>query len=305
MNPHCVYIICGATASGKTAVSISLAKHLSTGIISADSRQCYKEISIGTAKPTLEQLREIPHYFIDEFPIANELNAADFEKLAIQYLDNIFQKSDTAIVCGGTGLYIKALCEGLDDMPETNKKIAEEIESAYNNQAMEWLQQQIKKEDIEFYNTGEIQNPARLIRALSFVRSTGKSILSYRTNNKKQRPFSIIKIGLELPREVLYARINQRVDDMMKDGLLDEVKRLYPFRNLKNLQTVGYSELFDYLGSKYSLEQAIEKIKQNTRHYAKRQMTWFRKDNEINWFSANDKDIIDKILTINKSDSKS
>ena len=291
-----VYVICGPTAVGKTAIAIALAKHLRTSIVSADSRQCYTEMSIGTAKPSPEELAEVKHYFINEFPVTESLSAADYEKLALGYLDEIFKTSGTAVVCGGTGLYLKALCEGLDEMPEADEEMSAEIIEQYKLGGMEWLREAVENEDPAFYESSESENPARLIRALIFKRSTGESILEYRTGEKKPRHFQIVKIGIELPREILYERINKRVDIMMEQGLLDEAKGLYPHKHLKNLQTVGYVELFDYLDGKYSLQEAIAKIKQHTRNYAKRQLTWFRKDQEVKWLNAGDKDIISKIL---------
>lgn len=292
------YVIAGPTAVGKTAVAIELAKRLGTTIVSADSRQCYREMSIGTAKPSPAELQEVKHYFIDSFSVNEELDASDYEELALAYLSEIFQEHDTAVVCGGTGLYIKALCEGLDNMPAIDTAIAKELNTKYELFGLKWLQQSIMQEDPAFYNQGEVKNPARMLRALIFKRSTGESILNFRTGKVKERPFHIIKVGLELPREVLYQRINQRVDHMMQDGLLEEVQRLYPLKRLKNLQTVGYSELFDHLDGKYTLEEAVEKIKLNTRHYAKRQMTWFRKDKDIHWFPATEAGLIDKILAL-------
>jgi len=293
-----VYVIAGPTAVGKTAIAISLAERLQTDIISADSRQCYKEMTIGTAKPTKEELQKVRHYFIDEFSITESLTAADFERLALGYLDEIFKEKDVAVVCGGTGLYIKALCEGLDAMPDVDDAIAHEINELYETNGLEWLQQSVQYEDPEYYKQGEIKNPARLIRALIFKRSTGESIVNFRTGDKKNRPFEIVKVGLELHRDVLYERINQRVDKMMEEGLLDEVKGLYAQKQLKNLQTVGYSELFDYIDGSYSLEEAVSKIKQNTRNYAKRQMTWFRKDKEMNWIKADEEGVVEMILQL-------
>jgi tRNA dimethylallyltransferase len=293
-----VYIIEGPTAVGKTAVAIALAQRLGTAIVSADSRQCYEGMAIGTSKPLEGELAAVKHYFIDEFPVTRSLTAADYESLALRYLDEIFATHKTAVVCGGTGLYIKALCEGLDDMPETNPEIVKLVTDEYNLQGISWLQNAVEKEDPEFFTIGETQNPARLMRSLSFVRSTGTSIIHYKTGQKKQRPFRIIKAGLQLPREQLYQRINKRVDRMMAQGLLNEVEQLLPYRELKNLQSVGYSELFDFIDGKCTLPEAVEKIKQHTRNYAKRQMTWFGKDKEINWFSAEDKDLVAKILTL-------
>ncbi len=298
MTPKKVYIIVGPTAVGKTAVAIQLAQRLGTSIISADSRQCYKEMSIGTAKPLPEELAAVKHYFIDEFPVTRSLSAADYEALALGYLEEIFAMNDTAVVCGGTGLYIKALCEGLDAMPEVDEEIMSQAEATYKEQGIEWLRQTVQMEDPEFYKIGEVQNPARLLRALTFIRTTGKSIVHYRSGEKKKRHFEIIKIGLELPREKLYERINARVDKMMEQGLLAEVETLCPMRALKNLQTVGYAELFDYLDGKSQLPEAVDKIKQHTRNYAKRQMTWFKKDKEIRWFGAEDRDVVEKLASL-------
>lgn len=295
-----LFVIAGPTAVGKTAVAIALAKQLGTEIISADSRQCYKGMTIGTAKPTAEELAQVRHHFIDCLDIGTHFTAADYETFAMNTLTDIFEKYDTAVVCGGTGLYIQALCTGLDEMPEVDKSIVSEAEALYEKFGIGWLQQAVASEDPNFFTAGEVHNPARLLRALSFVRATGKSITEFRTGTGKKRPFDIIKIGLELPREVLYARINTRVDQMIAHGLLDEVKSLLPHRHLKNLNTVGYSELFDYLDGKYSLAEAIEKIKQHTRNYAKRQLTWFRKDKEFVWMNAGETGLIHRILHISK-----
>jgi tRNA dimethylallyltransferase len=291
-----VYVIAGPTAVGKTAIAIQLAKHLGTEIISADSRQCYQKMTIGTAKPSAEELAQVRHYFVDEFPVTQSLTAADYETLALGYLETIFRTHNTAVLCGGTGLYIKALCNGLDDMPVIDENIAAQVNDHYQLNGLQWLQQTVQMEDPEFYKRGEIQNPARLIRALIFKRSTGESIVDFRTGTRKQRGFETIKIGLELPRETLYDRINCRVDQMMEQGLLEEVKELYPLRQLKNLQTVGYSELFDHLDRKLTLEEAVDKIKQHTRNYAKRQLTWFKKDKDFTWFQADDPGLIFQML---------
>lgn len=292
------YIIAGPTAVGKTAIAIALAKRLGTEIVSADSRQCYREMSVGTAKPTTVELEEVKHYFIDTHSVTTALDAADYETLALGYLQNIFAAHDAAIVCGGTGLYIKALCEGLDTMPAVSDEIVRDVNNEYETRGLQWLQHAVMEEDPDFYKEGEIKNPARLLRALIFKRSVGESIVNYRTGEKKKRDFRIVRIGLELPREVLYERINTRVDKMMTDGLLDEVRNLYSLRHLKNLQTVGYSELFEHIEGLYTLQEAVDKIKQNTRHYAKRQMTWFRKDKEMHWLQADDPQVVDKILAL-------
>lgn len=293
-----VYVIAGPTAVGKTAVSIALAQRLGTAIVSADSRQCYRGMTIGTAKPAAAELAAAPHYFIDSHNSTDALTAADYEQLSLQYIGEVLQTHSSVVVCGGTGLYIQALCEGLDVMPPADPQIVTAAEQQYAQQGIAWLQQAVATEDPEFYSRGEIQNPARLLRALAFIRTNGSSIVNYRTNSRKQRPFRIVKVGLELPREVLYERINQRVDIMMKQGLLQEVTELMPYRHLKNLQTVGYAELFEYIEGNCTLDYAVDKIKQHSRNYAKRQLTWFKKDKEFIWFSAADPQLTDKILAL-------
>lgn len=291
-------MIAGPTASGKTAVAIALAKRLGTEIVSADSRQCYKGMAIGTAQPTPEELAQVRHYFVNEYPVTKALTAADYEELALGYIEDIFSRHDTAVVCGGTGLYIKALCEGLDPMPETDATIVQQTEEVFRQQGMAWLQHAVATEDPEYYAKGEIHNPARMLRALSFVRSTGKSIVHYRTNNVKQRPFEIVKVALDVPRAALYERINERVDKMIADGLEDEVRQLLSHKQLKNLQTVGYAELFDYIDGKCTWEEAVDKIKQHTRNYAKRQITWFKKDKGFVWIDPNANSLTDEILQL-------
>ena len=287
MSKHLI-VIAGPTAIGKTNIAIQLAQYFNTAIISADSRQCYREMNIGTAKPSKQEQEQVPHYFVDSHAISEDLNAGDYEQLALKYLDIIFEKNDVAIVVGGTGLYLRALCEGIDEMPEINREMEQQINEQYKENGLLWLQDQLKTEDPSFFEDAEQDNPHRLMRALIFKLSTGKSIVEFKTGVKKERTFNIIKIGLELPRAELYQRINQRVLQMMEAGLLKEVEQLLPFQNLKNLQTVGYSELFDYFNGKISLEKAVEKIQQHSRNYAKRQMTWFKKDKDMNWFSPDD-----------------
>lgn len=269
---------------------------LGTAIVSADSRQCYKEMSIGTAKPTPDEQQGVKHYFIDEFPVTTALSVADYEGVALGYLDEIFATRNTAVVCGGTGLYIKALCEGIDPMPPVNAAVDKDVNEQYAIHGIGWLQQALSIEDPAYYQQMETANPARLIRALVFIRSTGKSIAAFRTNTKKERPFDIIKVGLDLPRQQLYDRINRRVDIMMDSGLEAEARGLYPYRHLKNLQTVGYAELFEYFDGQCTLAYAIDKIKQNSRNYAKRQLTWFKKDAETTWLTADDKNVVARIV---------
>ncbi|WP_205511469.1 tRNA (adenosine(37)-N6)-dimethylallyltransferase MiaA [Longitalea arenae] len=285
MNEKICIIIAGPTAVGKTAVAIEVARHFNTQIISADSRQCFREMTIGVAKPSTEELQQVHHYFINSHSIHDDVNAAVFEQYALAAAEAIFRHNRIAVVTGGTGLYIKAFCEGLDDMPPVSPGIRQAITEQYELHGLSWLQQQVQEQDPLYYKTGEIQNPQRLIRALEVKQATGTSIRSFQQGKKVQRPFRIIKLALELPKPELHLRINTRVDKMMEQGLLQEVKALLPQRSLNALQTVGYTELFDHLAGKISLQQAIEQIKTNTRHYAKRQMTWFRKDSSLQWFA--------------------
>ena len=286
-NKTCVIIV-GPTAVGKTSVAVALAQHLQTKIISADSRQCYKELNIGVAKPSVEQLQKVEHYFINSHSIHDEVNAKVFEEYALQKVNDIFQKHDVAVMVGGTGLYVKTFSEGMDEVPFIDNEIRKTIVINYNNGGIEWLSNEVKKTDSLFFSKGEIKNPQRMMRALEVKVSTGRSIMEFQSNVKKDRDFNIVKIGLELTKEQLHENINNRVDSMMSDGILSEVESLLPYKNLNALQTVGYKELFDHLEGKLSLNDANERIKINTRHYAKRQMTWFKKDEEVKWFNAND-----------------
>ncbi len=279
-----VIIVAGPTAVGKTAVAIQLATAYNTAVISADSRQCYQELDIGVARPSPEELAAVPHYFIASHSIQEEISAAGFEQYALERVENIFKEKDVVIVCGGTGLYIRALCEGMDMIPAIAPAIRSVIVSTYKEKGLSWLQEELQKEDPAFYENGEILNPQRCMRALEVIRGTGQSITSFQKRNKANRSFTIRKIGLEMPRDVLYERINRRVDRMMEQGLLQEVRQLLPYKELNALQTVGYTELFTYLEGNSTLEQAVEKIKQHTRNYAKRQMTWFKQDKEMRWF---------------------
>lgn len=295
-----VIIIAGPTAVGKTVVAIEVAKHFQTEIISADSRQCFKELNIGVAKPSEEELQQVRQRFISTHSIQEQVTAAVFEEYALQKITELFQTHDIVLMTGGTGLYIKAFCEGLDAIPAIDPAIREKIISSYQENGLLWLQQQVQQKDPEFYKIGEIKNPQRMMRVLEVIESTGDSILTFRKSEKVKRDFNIIKIGLELPKEELHRNINTRVDSMMEAGLLKEVESLLPDRNLNALQTVGYAELFYYLDNKLSLQEAIEMIKQNTRQYAKRQMTWFKKDKDFTWFApAQVNEIIEFITSKN------
>jgi tRNA dimethylallyltransferase len=291
-------IIAGPTAVGKTSVAIKLAQHFSTAIISCDSRQCFKELNTGVAKPTAEELNLVKHYFINSHTVYDTVNAAVFENYALEKVNLIFQQHDIAVMAGGTGLYIKAFCEGMDEVPQIPADVRQTIVTNYNNNGIEWLQEQVKKNDQQYFIKGELFNPHRMLRALEVKMSTGKSILDFQTKQKKKRDFNIIKIGLELPRLELNERINQRVEMMMQDGLLEEVKKLLPYQQLNALQTVGYRELFDYLDGNVLLDEAVTSIKINTRQYAKRQMTWFKKDAAIKWCNPLLDEVLQKIKTV-------
>ena len=282
MTKTCIVIV-GPTASGKTAAAIEVAQYFNTEIISADSRQCFTELNIAVAKPIAEELSLVPHHFINSHSITDNVTAADFESFALAAADKIFEKNNIAVMCGGTGLYIKAFTEGLDAIPETDHKIKEAIADGYKREGLGWLQNKIKETDPLFWEKGEIHNPHRLLRALEVFMTTGISIIAQQKKIKKLRPFNIIKVGIEITREVLYDRINCRVEGMQEQGLENEAKLLYPNKELNALQTVGYRELFDFFEGKTTREKAFELIKQNSRHYAKRQLTWFKKDGEIIW----------------------
>jgi tRNA dimethylallyltransferase len=277
MNRKTCIIITGPTAVGKTAYAIDLALKFNTQIISADSRQCFKELNIGVAKPSKEQLQKVKHYFISTHSIHEKVNAKIFEEYALRSVDEIFKNNNVAIMVGGTGLYIKAFCEGFDDIPETDEVIRKKLNEQYLNKGIQWLHDEIKLHDPQYFLKGEIQNPQRMLRALEVKLSTGKSILSFHLQKKIKRGFDIKTILLDLPREQLYNNINLRVDQMIQDGLVKEAEDLFHFLHLNALQTVGYNELFSYFEGKISLANAIEEIKKNTRHYAKRQITWLRK----------------------------
>ena len=283
MSNNTVYIILGPTAVGKTSFAISLAQHLQTEIISADARQCYAELSIGVARPNLKELSQVPHHFIASHSVNITINAQVFENFALAKVDEIFKTHHSVVMVGGTGLYIKAFCEGLDLIPAIDPAIRMDIIKQYEKLGLRWLQKEVSVKDPMYWAKGEQQNPQRLMRALEVILGTGASIVSFQIKNKITRPFNIVKIGLELPRDQLYERINQRVISMVENGLETEVRNLLPQNHLNALQTVSYSEWAPYFEGNLSKEKVIENIQQNTRHYAKRQMTWFKKDPEITW----------------------
>jgi tRNA dimethylallyltransferase len=277
-------VIAGPTAVGKTAMAIRLAKTFKTEIISADSRQVFKELSIGTAKPTAAELQEVPHHFINSHSIRENYDAAQYGREALEAIEIIFQKHDYVILCGGSGLYIKAVLEGFDDIPEVPDTIREGLMKQFNEKGLDWLQNKMKELDPIALERLDPQNPHRLVRALEVKIGTGQSILSFRKNEKVKHHFQIIKIGLELAREALYKRIDERMDAMIGQGLFNEAELLYEYKNHNALQTVGYQEIFDFMEGLYDRDETIRLLKRNSRRYAKRQLTWFKRDLEIKWF---------------------
>jgi tRNA dimethylallyltransferase len=299
MNYPTLIVLTGPTASGKTAVAIDLAKYYKTVIVSADSRQFYREMSIGTAKPDDQELNTVPHYFVNSHSITETFPAGKYEMQCIDLLNDLFRTHNIVILAGGSGLFIKAVCEGFDDLPAVTPGTREKLNHQFSREGIAVLQDRLKAVDPSYFEQADINNPQRVIRALEVFESTGKPFSAYRKSTVNTRPFKIVKFGLQLPRKVLYERINRRVDDMIKRGLADEVESLLPYRNLNALNTVGYTELFDYFDGKTDLDTAIALIKQNTRRFAKRQMTWFGKDEKITWINGEHaglaNDIISKI----------
>lgn len=283
-----IIVVAGPTAVGKTALSIKLAKQFNCPIISADSRQFYKEMTIGTAKPSEKEMDSVPHYFINHISIHNTYNVGQFEKEAIHTIENLFTQNKYIILVGGSGLYINAILNGVDEFDEIPKEIRDEINNEYESKGISYLQEELKKVDETYYNQVDRFNPQRIIRALEVYKHTGKPYSSFRKKEKKNRPFETINLLINTNRDVLYQRINQRVDKMMDDGLLREAENLYSFKHLNALNTVGYKELFNYFDGKDTLENAVEQIKQNTRRYAKRQLTWFNNQGEFETFEPND-----------------
>lgn len=279
--------IAGPTASGKTALAIALAKHFGTDIISADSRQFYREMNIGTAKPSVSELQEVTHHFIDSHSISQPINAGQYETGVISLLDDLFANKNPLIVAGGSGLYIRAVLHGFDLFPDIDPAIRSQLNESYRKKGISYLQERLGKVDPDYYRMVDKNNPQRLIRALEVYDTSGVPYSKFRQKKPPERTFRSIVIGLELPRDRLYNLINQRVENMMAAGLLDEVKSLLPYRNDQPLDSVGYKELFMFLDSTCSLEEAVDMIKKNTRHYAKRQMTWFKKEPGIRWFHPN------------------
>ncbi|MGI8600529.1 MAG: tRNA (adenosine(37)-N6)-dimethylallyltransferase MiaA [Chitinophagaceae bacterium] len=288
-------IIAGPTAVGKTDVAIEVAKYLQTQIISADSRQCFKELNIGVARPSPADLNEVPHHFIASHSIHEKITAATFEQYALEKANEIFKRNDWVVVVGGTGLYINAFQEGLDEIPEIPEEIRNEIVEDYYRYGLEWLQQTIQLEDPFYYKKGEIKNPQRLMRALEVKRWTGTSVTELRKGNNTRRNFLIKKFVLNVNKEQLNLNISQRVDKMIKEGLLEEIKSLLPYQHLNALQTVGYKEIFSFLHGEIDFQLAVEKIKINSRQYAKRQLTWFKKDKEYLWLKPDAEQLLANI----------
>jgi len=291
-NKSNLLVICGATAVGKTALSIKVAQAFSAEIVSADSRQFYTEMNIGTAKPSAQELAAVPHHFVNNISIHRKsYSAGKYEVEVLDFLEQYFKANSIAVMVGGAGLFINAVCSGFDSFSNAAGNKEESDANVYtarkflNTQTLEWLQNEVERLDPEYYEKVDRKNPVRLKRALEIIYSTGKKYSEQRIGKKTERPFNIIKVGLELPREALFARINNRVDAMMENGLMEEVKDLYLHKKKPALNTVGYEELFDVIEDKISLPGAIELIKKNTRNYAKRQMTWFKKDDNVQWFA--------------------
>ena len=284
MNTKRLIVIVGPTGSGKTDLSIRVAEHYACPIISTDSRQFYRGIPIGTAQPDSEQLERVEHHFIASHELTDDFNCGAYEVAALKRLDELFAKHNTVVAVGGSGLYIKALCEGMDDLPEVEPALRSELAERLKSEGLEALAEELRKLDPAFYEVVDRKNPARVLRALEVCISTGKPYSSLRTGEKRQRSFGIVKIGVNMERALLYERIDRRVDIMVEAGLENEARAVYPLRHLNSLQTVGYREMFDYFDGTISRDEAIELIKRNSRRYAKRQLTWFGRDEEIEWF---------------------
>ena len=280
-------VITGPTAVGKTEICMRIAQHYGIPIINADSRQIFRELKIGTAAPTEEQQRQVRHYFVGSLSIDDYYSASMYEQDVMKLLDTLFDTSDYALLTGGSMMYIDAVCNGIDDIPTVDEETRSKLKQRLSEEGLEALCEELKRLDPEHYEIVDKQNPRRVVHALEICIMTGKTYTSFRTNERKERPFRIVKIALNRPREELYQRINARVDQMMRDGLLEETRQLYQRRHLNALNTVGYKELFTYLDGDWTLEEAVERLKGNTRRYARKQLTWFKKDPDIKWFECN------------------
>lgn len=285
-NIKSLLLILGPTGVGKTELSLRVAEHFGCPIVNCDSRQIFRGVPIGTAAPTAEEQARVKHYFIATRELEEDYNAGQFERDAIALLDDLFKSHDVVVMTGGSMLYADAVCHGLDDLPAVPPDIRTQVQRGYEEKGLNWLQTEVQRLDPAYWEEVDRQNPARLMHCVELCLTTGKAYSSLRTNTRRERPFRIIKIGLERPRALLYARIDERVKQMIAEGLVEEARAVYPKRALNSLQTVGYRELFAYFDGEYDLDRAIELIQQNTRHYAKRQLTWFRRDKEIVWLNA-------------------
>lgn len=292
MSDKKLIVITGPTAVGKTSLCLDIAREFEIPIINADSRQIFRELRIGTASPTPEQLKQVRHYFVGSLSINDYYSASMYEQDVMTLLDKLFQTSDYALMAGGSMMYIDAVCNGIDDIPTVDEKTRTVLKQRLEEEGIEALAEELKHLDPEHYEIVDRKNPRRVIHALEICHMTGSTYTSFRTAIKKQRPFQIIKIGLNRDREELYQRINHRVDEMMQQGLLDEARRLAGHREANALNTVGYKELFEYFDNKWSLEEAIERIKGNTRRYARKQLTWFKRDEKMKWFHPAQKEEI-------------
>ena len=281
-------VVVGPTGSGKSALAVKLAQHYHAPVISTDSRQLYRGLAIGTAQPTADELAAAKHYFIADREVEDDFNCGKYEVEALELLERLFTENDYVVAVGGSGLYIQALCEGMDNLPEADPALRNELKTRLESEGLEALVAELHHLDPEYAEVVDRQNPARVMRALEVCIMTGRPYSEQRCGTHTERPFNIVKIGTDMPRDVLYDRINRRVDIMVSEGLVEEARAMYPKRHLNSLQTVGYREMFDYFDGKCSLEEAIELIKRNSRRYAKRQLTWFRRDESTGWFSPND-----------------
>ena len=298
MKDKTLVVIIGPTGIGKTDLSIEIAQELKTEIISCDSRQMYRELNIGTAVPEPKQLKAVKHHFIGNLSIHDYYNASEFEFQTLALLDNLFNSHDYVVMTGGSGLYVNAIVKGIDDLPTIDQDIRESLFNMLNEKGIEHLQEKLKKIDPDYYNIADINNSKRLLKALEVYQMTGKKYSTFRTGSIKERPFNIKQVGLTMDRNKLYDRINLRVDLMLEAGLIEEAKQFHKFKNLNSLNTVGYKELFGYFDNDYDLNEAVRLIKRNTRRYAKRQLSWFNRDNTIQWFHPQNKmEILNYIST--------
>jgi tRNA dimethylallyltransferase len=297
MKQKYLITIVGPTAVGKTHVAVAMAKHFNTEILSADSRQFYREMKIGTAIPSAEQLAEVRHHFIGNRSVQEYYNASLFEYEALELLTRLFDSYDMIIMTGGSGMYIDAVCNGIDDFPAVNALIRENLKSAFQQNGMDWLRSQIQESDPVYYEQVDLNNPKRLLKALEIITMTGRPYSSFLTQQKKERNFKVISTGLNIERKQLYQNISRRVDRMILAGLVEEAKSLHPFRKLNALNTVGYKEIFEYIEGKTTREEAVDLIKRHTRQYARRQLTWFRKNPDIRWFKPEEQEAMIQYIT--------